>query len=306
MPNRETLRAGEWAILEAHWPGQQPKRIGLLLHDQTGNTLRVRIRSDWSIADSEGELWQDLDTYLERMASELGARQMLEWLENIASHTIRLGARHAVTFSHVEAALEMLYIQHLIEDSAIQSERPKNGTVSHSRTWPRALGPTVSFLALAASIAFVAIRSVSLHPSQSPIMTAKMAQKASAYDSPLPPLLSQAFPTRLMDVTLAENWSASGQRPTSIQSPRHRKFHLNIRPAASVRPRIIRAALGSAPSLSVPTQTPASNVALSLPSPPHFRPRHGFIHALIAPLRIFAVAFAGHENHTASKFEQND
>lgn len=306
MANREMLRAGEWAILEAHGPGQPAQRIGLVLHDQTDNTLRAKVRCDWSIADGEDELWRDLDADLERMASELGSQQILEWLETTASHTFRLGRRHAVTFSDLEAALEMLYFEHVIEDSATESEQAKDATISHTRTWPRALGPSLSFVALAVSVAFVATRSGFHHPSQSPPTTAEMAQKGSAYDAPLPPLLSQAFSTSLLDATLAETLSSLAQRATAIQFRRHRKFHLNIRPAARVRPRIARAALPSAPSLPVAIQAPASYVAFSLPSPPDFRPRHRFIHALIAPFRIVAVAFVGHENHSASKFKQSD
>jgi hypothetical protein len=299
------LRAGEWAVLEAHWPGNQPQRIGLLLHDQTGNILRAKIRDDWSIADRDGELWRDLNADVERMASELGAQQTVEWLGN-ASHTIRLGSRKAVTFSDVDAALETLYIQHVIEGSAIEPEQAKDTAISQNRTWQRALGTSGSFLALAANIALVAVRSVSHHPSQPPPMAVEMVQKGSAYDNPLPPLLSEALPTRLLDLTLSTNLASSGHRATAVQRyPRHRNFHSNTRLAATVRPHILRAALPSPPALPLATPTPPSEVALSLPTPPDFRPRHRFLHALIAPFRTVALAFVDHENNSGSKSQQD-
>jgi hypothetical protein len=301
MPDPKTLRSGEWAILEAHWPGQPPQRIGLLLHDQTGNKLRAKVRRDWSTAEGESEAWADLAADIERMASEVGAQQTVEWLEDTASHTIRLGARKAVTFSDIEAALETLYIHHVIEGSATESKQAKGAGISRTRTWPRALGLSGSVGALAANIALFAVRSLSHHPSQSPAMTAQMAQKGCPYDSPLPPLLSDAFPNRLADVTLRGNLSASGQRATAIPSPRRRKFHPNTRSVATVRPHITRATLPPSPSLPIVTQTAPSGVAPSLPTPPDFRPRRRFLRAVITPFRTIALAFSGHGNDSASE-----
>lgn len=83
------------------------------------------------------------------MGSEVGAEQMLEWLESTASHRIRLSARQAVTFSDLNGVIEMLYMQHVIKGPGIETEQATGGAVSHTRTWRRALGTPRSLLALA-------------------------------------------------------------------------------------------------------------------------------------------------------------
>lgn len=309
MHSPEVVRVGEWAVLEAHWPGQPPQRIGLLIHDQTANILRAKIRSDWSRAHGDGELWRDLNADLERMSEEIGAQQVLDWLESTASHTVRLGAREAVTFSEIEVLLEDLYIQHVREDSRIEPEQAKETAISLRRSWRRTLGTSGSVLALAATIAFVAVRLVSHRPRKSPSTTAEMIQNSPALDTPLTPLLSEPFPTKRLDLTLPTNFSSSRHRATAVhQFPRRRNFHLNT-VAATLRLRISHVsepALPPPPTLLVATQTLPSAAPMSLPAAPDFRSRHRFFHALIIPFRAIAVAFLDHPINSATKSQQND
>ncbi len=305
MPNPEMLYTGEWATLEVHWPGRRCERIGLLLHDQTGNILRFKIRGDWSVPDGEEELWRDLNADLERMAAELGVQQMLEWLDSTASHVFRLGTRKAVIFSDIEAELDTLYNEHVIGGAVIESEQAKHKAMSHNGSWKCALSTSGSFLALAANIALVAVWSVSHHSSQAPATTAEMVQKGSAHD-PVPPLLSETFPTRLVDVTLPAELSLPAHRATAVRSPRHRSFHLDTRRVKIVRLNTVRAALPSPPSFPIATQTLPSEVALSLPSPPDFRPQHRLIHALMASFRTVGRVFVDHQNSPVSKPNQDD
>ena len=299
------LYTGEWATLEVHWPGRPCERIGLLLHDQTDNIVRFRIRDDWSVPDGEEELWRDLNADLERMAAELGVQQMLEWLDNTASHVFRLGTRKAVIFSDIEAVLDTLYNEHVIGGAVIESEQAKHKAMSHNGSWKCALSTSGSFLALAANIALVAVWSVAHHSSQAPATTAEMVQKGSAHDL-APPLLSEAFPTRLVDVTLPAELSSSAHRVTAVRSPRHRSFHLDKRQGTTVRVNTVRTAMPSQPSFPIVAQTLPSEVALSLPRSPDFRPENRFIHALMASFRTVGRVFVDHQNSPVSKTQHDD
>src|SRR4051812_30521657 len=84
---------GEWALLEAHWPGHASEPIGILLRERSQDRLYVKVRPEWwsRRPDSEeAELWRELAENLEQQAQEIGAAQVLEWLESTASHTIQI------------------------------------------------------------------------------------------------------------------------------------------------------------------------------------------------------------------------
>lgn len=125
------MHTGEWALLEAHLPGKIPERIGLILLDASHNALCVRIRPEWSARDDEREMWQDLGLDLERMASEIGPFEAMNWLESSASQAIRLSARQAIEFADPKIAFEALYAEHIAKELVVvRSGEPIPGHVS--------------------------------------------------------------------------------------------------------------------------------------------------------------------------------
>jgi len=72
--------------------------------------LRVKIRPH-QLTTKEAEILREVAAELERMASDLAGLEVLEYLENTASDSIRLSSRNAVTFMDTEAALDALYVQ---------------------------------------------------------------------------------------------------------------------------------------------------------------------------------------------------
>src|SRR3954454_1688280 len=106
----------EWALLEAHLPGRAPQRIGILLREAKHDNLYVRTRPDWwlGLLDEEQSLfWSELAGDLRERARELGAAKVLDWLEDTASHTLRMSARQPIQVTNVKATLNRLDEQYL-------------------------------------------------------------------------------------------------------------------------------------------------------------------------------------------------
>jgi hypothetical protein len=91
-----------------------PEPVGILLTDSTNN-LYVRMRPDWCgvVPDDEIEIWCEVAEDLKEKGRELGAVQVLDWLENTASHVLQIGVRHEVHFLDIEATLRSLFRQYV-------------------------------------------------------------------------------------------------------------------------------------------------------------------------------------------------
>ena len=114
------METGEWALLSVHLPGMSPEPVGILLTDSTNN-LCVQMRCDWCgvVPDDEIEIWCQVADDLKEKGRELGAVQVLDWLENTASHVLQIGVRHEVQFLDIEATLRSLFRQYV----AISAEK---------------------------------------------------------------------------------------------------------------------------------------------------------------------------------------
>ena len=119
--HREVLNSrpeatGEWVLLEAHFPGQGVEPIGVLLLDVSRNQLHVKLRPNWwhsSNDELEAELWAGLSEDLTERAERLGGSELLDWLENTASHVIQFGPRQLIPFTNVHLCLDDLYRQYI-------------------------------------------------------------------------------------------------------------------------------------------------------------------------------------------------
>ena len=295
-------RNGEWAVLEAHLPARSVERIAVLLRDGSSDTLRVKIRPDRT-ADDETEICRELAGELEHIASELGAVQALEWLENSGSHSIRLSDRNTITFTDAQAALETLYIQQVADGLPANSSEAKHSAIRHS-TGRSALVACSCSLGLAASIVLMVVRSDRFHP---PRQSQELgAETAPVYENPglRPPFEISLAGLLESPVSLPPTI----HRSTAAHQMMHRRklFHLSANPVVKVRPLIARTVPPAAPALPISAEIPPGIVDRPLPSPPAFRHSRRLPHALTATLRTVAFLIIGRENSTASRSQRNE
>jgi phage repressor protein C with HTH and peptisase S24 domain len=108
-------KAGEFSLLECELPGHGLQTIGVVLRDPSSDTLYLRLRRDWeAIAnDEDAEVMTELEHSLDSWARELGARALLEKLENELSASVRITDREAVTVRDFDKSLAELYRRHV-------------------------------------------------------------------------------------------------------------------------------------------------------------------------------------------------
>jgi phage repressor protein C with HTH and peptisase S24 domain len=95
-------------------PGGESVNAGVLLLDPSMNGLHLRLRRDWdTIAPEETEVLAELQDDLEMKAAEMGASQVLRYLQDTLSNTLRISEPRAVIVENFERALARLYRQHV-------------------------------------------------------------------------------------------------------------------------------------------------------------------------------------------------
>jgi hypothetical protein len=111
------ILSAKWVLLSAHLTEQSSKPIGILLVDAQRDELLVKVTDDWqgvSIDEQEAEIWRELAAELEEQGRQMGGAYVLDWLENTASHALRIGEVHDVQSADKEATLEDLYGRHVL------------------------------------------------------------------------------------------------------------------------------------------------------------------------------------------------
>jgi phage repressor protein C with HTH and peptisase S24 domain len=108
-----SMRTGEYAVLEAHLPEQDPAPIGVLLLDRDSQHLALKTRRDWQdIAGDDNtddaEVLELLAEQIQKLIAEQGAAA-LTWLEQTASNTLRITDRETVIIGNFQATLTRLY-----------------------------------------------------------------------------------------------------------------------------------------------------------------------------------------------------
>lgn len=146
-----------WFDLRVHWPGSASARIGILLRDDEGGKLHLKIQPNWwkSKADPIEELiLSGLHDGLIEIANDIGAEGLFDWLENNASHLLRVGPQSEIQTDDVEATLQSLFQEHCSQPSWFEITKRSLGRLrSSSSVFRRAqwLQP----LAITAAFAFV-------------------------------------------------------------------------------------------------------------------------------------------------------
>lgn len=108
-------KLGEYSLLLSDTPGQRPQTVGVLLLDPQNDALYVRLRRDWeSLASEEdAEVLAALEEDLVLQARERGGAAVLEHLENIASNSVRVTDREAISVRDFDKKLNELYREHV-------------------------------------------------------------------------------------------------------------------------------------------------------------------------------------------------
>lgn len=106
---------GAFSLVITDLPGNGVQTVGVLLLDVKTDTLHVRFRRDWeSIANEEdAEVLAELEDDLLLQARERGGAAVLDYLENVASQSIRLTDRQEIAVRDFDKTLAELYREHV-------------------------------------------------------------------------------------------------------------------------------------------------------------------------------------------------
>ncbi len=108
-------KPGVFSLLVSELPGHGVQTIGVLLLDPANDTLYVRLRRDWDAVASEedAEVLSEVEDDLLSQSQERGGTAVFEYLENVASQSLRVTDRDAVTVRDFERKLSELYREHV-------------------------------------------------------------------------------------------------------------------------------------------------------------------------------------------------
>jgi hypothetical protein len=97
-------------ILRFALPNGEVFPIGVLIYDPAADRLHVRIRPGWeSLPEEQGEILNSLADDLKSKVNQLGALQVIEWLEDRLSNAIQISERHELASADPESELDKLY-----------------------------------------------------------------------------------------------------------------------------------------------------------------------------------------------------
>jgi SOS-response transcriptional repressor LexA len=109
-----TTQNARYMLLTLELPGAGRINAGVLLEDPATNRLWVRLRRDWEeCAPEEAEVLSALEYDLTAKSRELGAAQLLQYLEDTLSNAVMLTDRREILVESFERALARLYREHV-------------------------------------------------------------------------------------------------------------------------------------------------------------------------------------------------
>ena len=105
-----TTHRARYMIITLELPGAGPMNAGVMLEDPATDRLWVRLRRDWEeFAPEEAEVLAALEYDLTAKARELGAKELLRYLEDTLSNVLVVADRGEVLVDDFERALSRLY-----------------------------------------------------------------------------------------------------------------------------------------------------------------------------------------------------
>jgi phage repressor protein C with HTH and peptisase S24 domain len=108
-------KQGQYSLLLCDLPGRGVQTIGVLLLDPATDLLHVRLRRDWDhvATDEDAEVLGEMEDDLLAQSRERGGQAVLEHLESVASQSVRITDREAVTVRSFDRTLNDLYREHV-------------------------------------------------------------------------------------------------------------------------------------------------------------------------------------------------
>jgi SOS-response transcriptional repressor LexA len=105
-----TTQNAQYMILSVEIPGLGKTNAGVLLLDPATDRLWVRLRRDWDqLAPDEAEVLSAIEYDLASKAREMGATQLLKYLEDTLSNAVQVTDRREILVDDFERALARLY-----------------------------------------------------------------------------------------------------------------------------------------------------------------------------------------------------
>jgi SOS-response transcriptional repressor LexA len=109
-----TTQQARYMIVTLELPGADPVNAGILLEDPSTDRLWVRLRRDWEeFAPEEAEVLAAMEYDLSSKAQELGAKELMRYLEDTLSNILAVTDRRQVLADDFERALARLYREHV-------------------------------------------------------------------------------------------------------------------------------------------------------------------------------------------------
>jgi SOS-response transcriptional repressor LexA len=108
-------KPGTYSLLLSELPGHGLQTIGVLLLDPANDTLYVRLRRDWEAVagEEDAEVLAEIEDDLLMQSRERGGTAVFEYLQNVASQSLRVTDRDAVTVRDFDKKLGELYREHV-------------------------------------------------------------------------------------------------------------------------------------------------------------------------------------------------
>ena len=108
-------------LLEAHFPAQPERNIGVYLVDPATDRLWLRMRTSYEgLAEPDDiEVLEALEEDIRARAAEMGAEAFLQSLEDSLSNVVRVGERQSIAVDAFSRVVDSLFNQH-VEKIAVQ------------------------------------------------------------------------------------------------------------------------------------------------------------------------------------------
>lgn len=109
-----TTQIARYMLLSLEIPGAGRMNAGVLLEDPATDRLWVRLRRDWDqFAPEEAEVLSAMEYDLSSKAREMGAAQLLGYLEDTLSNAVQVTDRREIPVEDFDRALARLYREYV-------------------------------------------------------------------------------------------------------------------------------------------------------------------------------------------------
>jgi hypothetical protein len=111
MPNKHFA---EWMIIYVCPPGQPREPAGIFLVDNDSGRLLLRVKEELDTGNEDIALvWRGFAEDLTELSRELGADEVLKWLEDSASNSFQLSEHHPTESADLSKLLDGLYLDNV-------------------------------------------------------------------------------------------------------------------------------------------------------------------------------------------------